>query len=192
MPLSLTPLEVIRACWMIFLAVWVVAAISTKRAVYRESRAQRLGYVLLLFVGCYLVFSGRRFGSPLNLRLLPPNAIIPWLAAVLCLAGLAFSIWARLTLGRNWSGTVTLKEGHELILRGPYRFVRHPIYTGLFAMILATAIAFGHLVAFVGVLLAFVSFWIKLGYEEKVMLSQFPDQYAAYQKRVKRIIPFFL
>jgi protein-S-isoprenylcysteine O-methyltransferase Ste14 len=192
MPLSLTPLEVIRACWMIFLAVWVVAAISTKRAVYRESRAQRLGYVLLLFVGCYLVFSGRRFGSPLNLRLLLPNAIIPWLAAVLCLAGLAFSIWARLTLGRNWSGTVTLKEGHELILRGPYRFVRHPIYTGLFAMILATAIAFGHLVAFVGVLLAFVSFWIKLGYEEKVMLSQFPDQYTAYQKRVKRIIPFFL
>lgn len=192
MPLSLTPLEVIRACWMIFLAVWVVAAISTKRAVYRESRAQRLGYVLLLFVGCYLVFSGRRFGSPLNLRLLPANAIIPWLAAVLCVAGLAFSIWARLTLGRNWSGTVTLKEGHELILRGPYRFVRHPIYTGLFAMILATAIAFGHLVAFVGVLLAFVSFWIKLGYEEKVMLGQFPDQYAAYQKRVKRIIPFFL
>jgi protein-S-isoprenylcysteine O-methyltransferase Ste14 len=192
MPLSLTPLEVIRACWMIFLAVWVVAAISTKRAVYRESRAQRLGYVLLLFVGCYLVFSGRRFGSPLNLRLLLPNAIIPWLAAVLCLAGLAFSIWARLTLGRNWSGTVTLKEGHELILRGPYRFVRHPIYTGLFAMILATAIAFGHLVAFVGVFLAFVSFWIKLGYEEKVMLSQFPDQYTAYQKRVKRIIPFFL
>lgn len=192
MPLSLTPLEVIRACWMIFLAVWVVAAISTKRAVYRESRAQRLGYVLLLFVGCYLVFSGRRFGAPLNLRLLPPSTIITWLAAVLCLAGLAFSIWARLTLGRNWSGTVTLKEGHELILRGPYRFVRHPIYTGLFAMILATAIAFGHLVAFVGVLLAFVSFWIKLGYEEKVMLSQFPDQYTAYQKRVKRIIPFFL
>jgi len=189
---SSTPIQVIRACWIIFFAIWAFAALWTKRAVYRESRVQRLGYSLLLFVGCYLVFSERRFDYPWSPRLLPENAIVAWAAAVLCLIGLAFSIWARFTLGRNWSGTVTLKEGHELILRGPYCFVRHPIYTGLFAMIVGTAIAYGHVVGLIGVVLAFVSFWIKLGYEEQVLLKQFPEQYAAYQERVKRIIPFLL
>ena len=70
---------------------------------------------------------------------------VQWMAGILCIAGLAFCVWARATLGRNWSGTITLKEGHELIERGPYRLVRHPIYTGLLAMFLATALAFGHL-----------------------------------------------
>jgi len=187
-----TALYVIRACWIIFLAVWILAAIWTKRVVYREGRAQRLAYSLLLFAGCYLVFRAQRFNYPLNLRVLPANAVIAWIAAVLCLAGLGFSIWARFILGRNWSGTVTLKEGHELIQRGPYRLVRHPIYTGLLVMIIATALAFGHIVGFAGVLLAFASFWIKLGHEEKVLLKQFPEQYRAYQQRVKRIIPFVL
>ena len=117
-----TALYVIRACWIIFGAVWILAAIWTKRAVYRESRAQRVAYSLLLFAGCYLVFRAQRFNYPLNLRVLPANAVIAWIAAVLCLAGLGFSIWARFILGRNWSGTVTLKEGHELIQRGLYRF----------------------------------------------------------------------
>ncbi len=87
---------------------------------------------------------------------------------------------------------VTLKEGHELIERGPYRLVRHPIYTGLIIMFLATVIVLGHVGGIVGAVLVFVSFWIKLGEEEKIMLKQFPDQYAAYQQRVKRIIPFVL
>ena len=115
-----------------------------------------------------------------------------WLAGILCIAGLAFCVWARATLGRNWSGTITLKEGHELIERGPYRLVRHPIYTGLLAMFLATALAFGHLGGVVAVILAFASFWIKLSEEEKLMLQQFPDQYRSYQQRVKCIIPFVL
>ena len=185
-------LPVIRACWIIFLVVWVLAALSTKPVVFRESPAQRLAYSLLLLAGCYLVFRGSRFSYPLGLRLVPAHVAIVWTATVLCVAGLGFCIWARFTLGRNWSGTVTLKEEHELILCGPYRFVRHPIYTGLFAMIVGTAIALGHVIGFVGVVLAFLSFWIKLSYEEKVLLKQFPEQYATYQQRVKRIIPFLL
>ncbi|MDQ6623225.1 MAG: isoprenylcysteine carboxylmethyltransferase family protein [Verrucomicrobiota bacterium] len=97
-----------------------------------------------------------------------------WLAALLCLAGLAICLWARATLGRNWSGAITLKEEHELIERGPYRFVRHPIYTGMLAMFLATALAIGHLGGLLAVMLAFASFWIKLGEEEKLMLQPVP------------------
>ena len=87
---------------------------------------------------------------------------------------------------------MTLKEGHELVEHGPYRFVRHPIYTGILTMFFATALVQGHVAGFAGVLLMFASFWIKLGREEKLMLQQFPERYAAYQHRAKRIIPFVL
>jgi protein-S-isoprenylcysteine O-methyltransferase Ste14 len=95
-------------------------------------------------------------------------------------------------LGRNWSGVVTLKEEHELIERGPYRIVRHPIYTGMLGMFAGTAIVIGYLGGFLGLLLAFASFWLKLKREEDLMLKQFPNKYAAYQLRVKRIIPFLV
>ena len=87
---------------------------------------------------------------------------------------------------------MTLKEEHELIVRGPYQFVRHPIYTGLLTMLAATVIYQGHLGGIIGLVLVFVSLWIKLSEEEELMLKQFPDQYAAYRERVKRIIPFLL
>lgn len=129
---------------------------------------------------------------PLNVRVVPYIDAVAAVSAILCAAGLAFCLWARATLGRNWSGIVTVKEDHELMVRGPYALVRHPIYTGLLAMFVATALVYGHIGGIVAVALVFVSFWIKLNDEEKVMLKQFPDQYPAYQQRVKRIIPFVL
>ena len=87
---------------------------------------------------------------------------------------------------------MTLKEGHELVERGPYRFVRHPIYTGILTMFFATALVRGHLAGFAATFLMFESFWIKLRDEEQLMLQQFPDRYAAYRRRAKRIIPFVL
>ena len=170
----------------------MIAALSTKRTVYRESRAQRLRYWVLLVIACFLQLYGRRLPYPFNIRVLPHVALIAWAAAVLCVVGLAFAIWARVTLGRNWSGVVTLKEGHELVERGPYRFVRHPIYTGIITMFFATALAQGYLSGFVGTLLMFWSFWIKLRDEEKLMLQQFPERYADYRRRAKCIIPFVL
>jgi protein-S-isoprenylcysteine O-methyltransferase Ste14 len=185
-------LDIIRGCWLVFVAIWVIAAVSTKRTVYRETRAQRLRYWVLLAIAYFLLLYGPRLPYPLNLRIVPHVAPTAWAAAVLCVIGLAFAFWARVTLGRNWSGVVTLKEGHELIEHGPYRFVRHPIYTGILTMFFATALALGHMGGLAGTLLMFASFWIKLGDEEKLMLQQFPERYAAYQRRAKRIIPFVL
>ena len=185
-------INLINGCWLIFLVVWLVAAISTKRSVYRESVEQRLRYSLLLLAGCFLLFRGYRLFYPLSARVVPHLEILAWAGAALCVAGLGFCIWARLTLGRNWSGTVTLKEEHELIERGPYRLVRHPIYTGLLAMSLGTFIVAGRAAGIVGLVLVFISFWIKLRDEEQVMLKQFPEQYASYQQRVRRLIPFVL
>lgn len=185
-------LDIIRGCWLVFAAIWVLAAVSTKRTVYRETRGQRLRYWVLLVVACFLLFNGRQLPYPLNMRILPHVAPTAWAAAVLCVIGLAFALWARVTLGRNWSGMVTLKEGHELVERGPYRFVRHPIYTGILTMSFATALAQGHLSGLVGTLLMFASFWIKLRDEEELMLQQFPERYADYRRRAKCIIPFVL
>src|SRR5215471_12528710 len=184
--------EIIRACWIVFITIWLLAAASTKRAVYRESGAERLHYWLLFVSACLLLFYGRELPYPLDLRIIPHATLVAWVAPSLCVAGLAFALWARVTLGRNWSGVVTLKEGHELVQRGPYRVVRHPIYTGMLIMSFATALVQSHLAGFAGVLLMFASFWIKLGREEGLMLQQFPERYAAYQQHVKRIIPFVL
>jgi len=181
--------NILSSCWGVFIAVWVLAAIFTKRTVYRESGAQRLGYMIPILIGCYLLFRGYRLPYPFNVRIIPDTDAILIAAAILCICGLGFCFWARAVLGRNWSGSVTLKENHELIVSGPYRLVRHPIYTGLLAMVIATAIQQGHIGGIIGLILISVSLWIKSSHEEEVMRKQFPNQYAAYQKRVKRIIP---
>lgn len=185
-------IEVIRGCWLTFVIVWLLAAVSTKPLVYRESRSQRLRYALPIVVAYFLLMNGGRLPYPLNVRVVQPVAIVAWSGMILCVAGLGFAIWARVVIGRNWSGAITLKEEHELIERGPYRLVRHPIYAGILSMFVATAIMLGHLAGCIGVVIVFASFWIKLIREEKVMLNQFPDKYAAYRQRVKRLIPFVL
>ena len=184
--------SVIRACWTIFVLVWLLGAISTKRTVYRETTIGRARYWLLLVIGCFLVIKSDALPQPLDWVAVPRTVPSAWIGALLCVSGVIFAIWARVTLGRNWSGVITLKEDHELIERGPYRIVRHPIYTGILAMFAGTAIALGYVGAFLGLLLLFLSFWLKLGREEDLMLKHFPAKYAAYQCRVKRIIPFFL
>ena len=183
---------IINACWGVFIVIWLLAALFTKRTVYRQSGGQRLRYIIPILFGWYLVFRGYRLGPPFNIHIIPQTDALLAAAAILCLCGLGFCLWARAVLGRNWSGTVTLKENHELIVRGPYRLVRHPIYTGLLAMLIASAMEQGHIAGMIGLIFVFVSFWIKLNAEEEVMRNQFPHQYAAYAARVKRIIPFIL
>ena len=185
-------LNIISACWTLFAVIWLLAAFPTKKSIYRESRAQRLRYVIPIVLGGFLLAKGHRLSDPLNHRVIPHVDALAWIGVALCVAGLAFCIWARFTLGRNWSRVVTLKGGHELITSGPYALVRHPIYTGLLTMFVATVIVLGHVAGIIAMPFVFVSFWIKLRYEEKLMLKQFPEQYAAYQQRVKRIIPFIL
>jgi protein-S-isoprenylcysteine O-methyltransferase Ste14 len=190
--MSLVTFPIIPICWGIFFVVWLLAAISTKRTVYHESATRRLRYLIPVIIGWYLLFRGRRFPYPLNVQVIPQTDALLVVASILCIGGLVICLWARAILGRNWSGTITLKENHELIVRGPYRFVRHPIYTGLLAMMMATAIAQAHLAGMIGVVLVFVSFWIKSSYEEALMLQQFPEKYVGYRQRVKRLIPFIL
>src|ERR1700726_1680370 len=185
-------LQIISFCWILFSVIWLVAAFWTKQSVYQQRRRHLLRYTIPLLVGAYLIFKGRRLSDPLGSRVIPHVDAVAWVGVALCIAGLAFCVWARFTLGRNWSGVVTFKGGHELITQGPYAIVRHPIYTGLLAMIVATVIVLGHVAGIIALPLVFWGLWIKLRYEEKLMLQKFPDEYAAYQQRVRRLIPFVL
>lgn len=181
--------RIVDACWGIFLLFWFVAAFSTKRTVIRQALGARAFWFACLVAAFLLVMKGRRLPL-LNAAFVPHVPATAIAAALVCVAGLLFTLWARVTLGRNWSGRVTLKENHELIERGPYRLVRHPIYTGILTMTLGTALLSGRLAALAAAVLIFAALQIKIAQEEALLLTHFSTEYAAYRRRVKRIIPF--
>jgi protein-S-isoprenylcysteine O-methyltransferase Ste14 len=118
--------------------------------------------------------------------------LIDIFADILALAGMVFALWGRITLGRNWTLYPSLKEDHELIVRGPYRFARHPMYTGLLSMLLGAVIWYGTATGFVCFIACFLGTWLKLREEERLLTVHFGESYRTYKTRVKAIIPFLL
>jgi protein-S-isoprenylcysteine O-methyltransferase Ste14 len=106
------------------------------------------------------------------------------------IAGVAFAIWARVTLGRNWSGTVTIKQDHELIRTGPYALVRHPIYTGIMFAVLGTAIFDGEIRSIILIVATFSLLIHKMRMEEQFMTEQFGSGYTNYRQNTKALVPF--
>jgi protein-S-isoprenylcysteine O-methyltransferase Ste14 len=96
----------------------------------------------------------------------------------------------RALLGSNWSATVTVKQHHELIRRGPYAIVRHPIYSGFLLGVLGTALALGEVRGLVALALAFAGWYLKARNEEQFLVEQFGDAYVGYRRNVKQLIPF--
>jgi len=184
------PFPIIPLCWLTFVAYWVFRSRSVKATVDRASKSEVLAYKIPTFVGAVLIYLSWRLPGPLGLRVNPDSA--PFVAAgdLLCLAGLAGAIWARNTLAGNWSNDPTFKKGHGLIERGPYRWVRHPIYTAILLMCLGSAIAAGVLGSWLGLLVLFAGFLIKLRQEETILLRHFSKAYPDYMRRVKALVPF--
>ncbi len=116
--------------------------------------------------------------------------VIGIIVDIITLIGLVIVLWARTVLGGNWSTDTVLKENHELIQVGPYRYVRHPIYSGLLLMALGAAIFYGRATGFVAFAIFFVTFWFRAHQEEKLLTEQFPETYPDYKARVKKFIPF--
>jgi protein-S-isoprenylcysteine O-methyltransferase Ste14 len=175
--------------FFVFLAFWVITWRSVKKNAEVQNASGWFLYWIFGLIGAVLLF-GLTAVSSFNTSALPSSLALQSLGFLIELLGLCFAIWARITLGRNWSSTVTFKEKHELVTRGPYRLVRHPIYTGLLAMFLGAAIYLGPLVGFIGVLSLFMSFWIKSRQEEMLMTKHFKSEYTNYKKRTKALIPF--
>lgn len=186
--------QIIPVSWLCLIAYWFISAIFTKRTVARGPRwGGALGRAAIVIVVVLIVRQpsvwrhlrhviGRHEGA-LGSPVIQAGGI------VLCLLGMAFAVWARIHLGRNWGQPMSLREGHELVTSGPYALVRHPIYTGVSAALLGTALA-QNVLWFAPFAILWAYYLVSAFYEEKLMLRQFPDQYPEYKKRTKMLIPF--
>jgi protein-S-isoprenylcysteine O-methyltransferase Ste14 len=178
--------------WLAFFAVWIAMARGGKAVAERESVSSRLSHYLPLVIAIYLLSAPQVPIAPLNDRFAPLSLSLVRLGAALTLAGIALAIWARMLLAGNWSSDVTLKRDHELVVDGPYSFVRHPIYTGILLALAGTALAVGEWRAVLAVMIVALAFWRKLRVEEAFMRRQFGETYARYSARVPALIPFLL
>lgn len=179
----------IAACWILWLGYWLVMAVGAKRTVEREGFMQYRLISALVVVA--LVLLARLVHVSADSHLWRRTLAVGVVSDCIVAAGLAFTVWARITLAGNWSMEVTFKQDHELIESGPYALVRHPIYTGLITMALGTAIDYGRLSGF-GLLVALCAgLWWKSRQEERIMSRHFPA-YPEYRKRVRALIPFVL
>jgi protein-S-isoprenylcysteine O-methyltransferase Ste14 len=188
--MPLDPYHLVRIAWETLGILWLVGMAFTKPAIRKQPLGWRLVHVGLGILGFALI-AGLWFQSErMQERFVPgtpPGMQTAGLA--LTLAGCLFAAWARLVLGRNWSGRATVKAGHELITRGPYALARHPIYTGLLTALAGTVMVVGTWPAVAGLFVIALAFVIKMRQEEKIMMETFPETYPIYRQRVKALIP---
>jgi protein-S-isoprenylcysteine O-methyltransferase Ste14 len=182
----LKPVELAFAVgWAAFWLYWLVAALSVKRG--RVSWSHELRVRLVIVVIAILLFRLDAF------RVHPVNTdpLLAGIGLALLALGLGFAIWARQHIGRNWGTPMTQKDEPELVTSGPYRFVRHPIYSGILAAGLGTAVALSWLWLAVFAL-AGIYFVYSATVEERYLAKQFPDKYPAYKRSTKMLVPFVL
>ena len=169
--------------WAAFWLYWLVAAFSMKRGRVPWSRELRIRAVIVVVV-VVLIRLGAFRGHGLNTD--------PWRTGVglaLFALGLAFAIWARVHIGRNWGAPMTEKDEPELVTSGPYHLVRHPIYSGILAASVGTALALSWM-WLIAVALAGVYFLYSATVEQRYLAGQFPDSYPQYRRSTKMLVPF--
>lgn len=184
--------KIVVLIWLLGGIVWVLNAMRAKQTVQRQSARSRYLHIAAMVLAFLLLFTGDlRFGV-LARRFVPHTPDVPFIGLALMLLGLMMAVWARTTLGSNWSGAVTVKQGHQLIRRGPYALVRHPIYTGLLSMVAGTALVIGEVRCIAAFVVAAVAFHVKSRMEERFMMERFGAQYEDYRRRVKALVPWVL
>ncbi|MHB1432769.1 MAG: methyltransferase family protein [Streptosporangiaceae bacterium] len=174
---------VFTVTWTAFWVYWLVAAFSMKKGHVPWGRELRIRAVLIVIV-IVLIRLGAFRGHDVSGG--------PWRAGIglaLLALGLGFAVWARLHIGRNWGTPMTRKDEPELVTSGPYRLVRHPIYSGILVAGLGTAVALSWL-WLIAVALAAVYFGYSAIIEERYLAERFPDSYPEYQRSTKRLVPF--
>lgn len=181
--------------WLIFTVVWTLGAFGAKQSRRPLPRGKQWAFVALVAIGVGLIVSRlagwTNVGGPTSIgaRIWPFDTGVAVAALILSYIGLAVAVWARACLGRNWSAIPELKQGHQLVTRGPYAYVRHPIYTGLLLMFAAITVQWATLAGFFLLLVAVVGVHFKLTREETLLAGEFPDQWPAYRARTKRVMP---
>jgi protein-S-isoprenylcysteine O-methyltransferase Ste14 len=184
------PTQLLALTWVAWLISWAVGSIFSGRTEKHVRTWDSRAYRIPILVGAVLLL-------PWTARVLGEQPILrvgnggTYVLGVVALAGVLFTWWARIHLGRFWSNAITRKEGHRVIDTGPYGLVRHPIYTGLIAAMLATGVAVGTGSALLGTLLIVFGLWQKARMEEGFLTTELgADAYGPYCRRVPMLIPF--
>lgn len=179
------------ACWLVMDNFWRLKARDTNSAatIGDISIWRKLWLVLRSYGFYFLPLSSV---PVLGLRIIPEQHAWAWIGLAMCVCGVGFSIWSRHVLAKNWNLTTSLEEQHALIQSGPYAIVRHPIYVGIWLAMFGTALAVGELRALINLVVSVSEGWAKLNHEEAILREEFPNAYAGYQHRVKKLIPGIL
>jgi protein-S-isoprenylcysteine O-methyltransferase Ste14 len=178
------------ACWGAVVVVWIAAAVretGTRPVMPVRASPEPAMVVLAVVAIAAIVLVGRSILSPFTVD-------APWarlIGAGILVGSTLFAIWARLALGSSWSIDPEAATDRGLRTDGPYAITRHPIYTGLLGMLLGSALLGGLGQAIVLVPAGLVIAWLKIRSEERLLLTTFPDEYAAYRERVPGLIPWW-
>jgi protein-S-isoprenylcysteine O-methyltransferase Ste14 len=175
--------------WYAFLIVWAIGALKLKPTKAAEPDAARLFTGIVMACALALLFSHWVRGGILGMRVFPDSPGLERTGVALTFAGAAFAILARMSLGQNWSSRVTLKVGHELIRSGPYKYVRHPIYTGILLAIVGTAIVVGEWRGIFAIALSIIALGLKAQREELLLSTEFGGGYRQYREQTGFLIP---
>jgi protein-S-isoprenylcysteine O-methyltransferase Ste14 len=173
----------IGCAWIIFWIYWLVSASSSKESVAGGWRTRLSG---VSAVGVFLIAGVLRGGS-----LAVHSLVLGVIGTLLFACGIALAVWARLHLGANWGMPTTQRAEPELVTSGPYRFVRHPIYSGLLTAMLGTALV-DNLLGLIVVAVLVAYFYYCGTVEERNLSATFPKAYPEYRSRTKMLIPFLL
>ena len=190
-PSTADAFQISSKIWFVWCIVWLLMAAWSKPSKRREFPWQRLEHVIPLVIGFLLIYNHRFAWNFLADRIIPQNDAITIIGLLLTAGGLVFAVWARIALGANWSGTVTIKSGHNLIRRGPYKWIRHPIYTGILLSFLGTILLQGEVRAFVGFAFVLLALYRKARREEKFLSEEFGEGFAEHAKHTGMFLPRF-
>jgi protein-S-isoprenylcysteine O-methyltransferase Ste14 len=185
------PEHTIYVLWCAWLVSWTVAMFWSSRTEKRGGIAAELLFRMLLYVGVILLFAFPRSIHYAQIQLWHLGDTINWMLVALTAAGLLFTWWARIHLGRLWSDWVTMKVGHHVVDTGPYSLVRHPIYSGLILAAFATGIEKGTSFALLGVAIMTLAFCTKARREERFLRAELGENsYDAYARKTAMLVPF--
>jgi protein-S-isoprenylcysteine O-methyltransferase Ste14 len=177
------------AAWWSWAIYWFASSLSSSAPKRVQHPGARLFYRAEMFFAFALLGIPRMGVGWLGVRIIPRTEALFDIGAAMLILGLGFTVWARVHLGRHWSGHVTLKAGHRLIRTGPYALVRHPIYTGLLLAALGSAVAVDEWRGVLAVVLLVEAHIRKLRLEERWLAEEFGSEYEQYRREVKALIP---
>jgi len=196
--LPASPMAICCYFWIALSLYWSLAARRASAAKSAESTASRNLHLLLVngaFILSFWPYPGwPNLAAPLFVfpRVLPPAPFLPILGVLVQAGSFLLAVWARRQLGRNWSGEVTLKVDHELVRSGPYRRIRHPIYTGAIGMYVGPALVSGRLQGTLALVLIAIAYTRKIRMEERVLRDEFGSAYDEYRRESWAVIPWIV